>query len=305
VEISFSQLIDKVLNDPVMSKLGAAAVVIILVIVAVRVSQASMGRYIEDNERRYRIRKLITVAGYLVATFLLSLVYSDKFGGLTVFFGVAGAGIAFALQEVIMSVAGWVTLSFGKLYNVGDRIQLAGIKGDVIDISMLRTTLMECGGWIDGDQYNGRMVRIANSFVFKEPVHNYSSDFPFLWDEIAVPIRYGCDYEFVRQSFQQILEDVTGEHALKLKGEWRNMTDQYMLENARLEPMVTLNMKDDWVEFVLRYVVDYKRRRITKDQISVKILELVDSSDKRIVLGSTSFELSAIPSLDIRLKNKA
>lgn len=85
-------------------------------------------------------------------------------------FGVLGAGVAFALQEVIASVAGWIAQSFGRLYDVGDRIQLGGIKGDVIDIGVLRTTLMECGGWVNGDQYNGRVVRVANSFIFKEPV---------------------------------------------------------------------------------------------------------------------------------------
>ncbi|MCB0784290.1 MAG: mechanosensitive ion channel, partial [Flavobacteriales bacterium] len=75
----------------------------------------------------------------------------------------------------------------------GDRVQLGGIKGDVIDIGVLRTTLMELGEWVDGDLYNGRMVLVANSFVFKEPVFNYSADFPFLWDELKVPVQYGAD----------------------------------------------------------------------------------------------------------------
>lgn len=67
-------------------------------------------------------------------------------------------------------------------------MQLGGIKGDVVDISILRTTLMEVGEWVKGDLYSGRTVRIANSFVFKEPVFNYSGDFPFLWDEVIVPV---------------------------------------------------------------------------------------------------------------------
>ncbi len=58
---------------------------------------------------------------------------------------------------------------------------------------------MECGQWVNADLYNGRIVRIANSFVFKEPVFNYSGDFPFLWDEIMVPIKYGSDYRLARQ----------------------------------------------------------------------------------------------------------
>ena len=123
------------------------------------------------------------------------IVYSDKLGGLTVAFGVAGAGIAFALQEVIASFAGWLAIMFGSFYKTGDRVQLGGIKGDVMDIGVLRTTIMEVGQWVDGDLYNGRIVLVANSFVFKEPVYNYSGDFPFLWDEIKIPIQYGSNYE--------------------------------------------------------------------------------------------------------------
>jgi small-conductance mechanosensitive channel len=63
-------------------------------------------------------------------------------------------------------------------------VELGGIKGDVIDIGILRTTIMQIGEWVSGYQYNGRIVRVANSFVFKEPVFNYSAEFPFLWDEI-------------------------------------------------------------------------------------------------------------------------
>jgi small-conductance mechanosensitive channel len=101
--------------------------------------------------------------------------------------GVAGAGIAFALQEVIGSVAGWIAISFGGFYRPGDRVQVGGIKGDVIDIGILRTTLMELGEWVNSDLYSGRIVRVANSFVFKQPVFNYSGDFPFLWDELRLP----------------------------------------------------------------------------------------------------------------------
>ncbi|BAN34125.1 hypothetical protein SCD_n00276 [Sulfuricella denitrificans skB26] len=296
-------LIDKWLFDPVVGKIVAVVLVVVAVIVLVRFLQGAIGRHIENSELRYRIRKLITFFGYVLAIFLLSLIFSDKLAGLTVFFGVAGAGVAFALQEVIASAAGWVSMSFGRFYNVGDRVQLGGIKGDVIDIGVLRTTLMECGGWINGDQYNGRIVRVANSFIFKEPVYNYSSDFPFLWDEILIPVRYGSNYEMARKEFQLVLEDVTGEHARILKGDWRKMTDQYMLEDARLEPMVTLNIKENWVEYALRYVVDYKQRRSTKDKICVRLLRAIEQSGGDIRLGAPSFEVASIPPLDIFLKN--
>jgi len=302
--MELSALVDKWLLDPAVGKIIATTLVLIVVVVLVRSIQRALGKYIENAERRYRLRKLVTFTGYTLALFLLSIVYSDKLAGLTVFFGVAGAGVAFALQEIIASAAGWVTMSFGRFYRVGDRVQLGGIKGDVIDIGVLRTTLMECGGWIKGDQYNGRVVRVANSFIFKEPVYNYSSDFPFLWDEITVPVRYGSKYEKARQRFQHVLEDVTGEHARRLKTDWRQMTDKYMLEDARLDPMVTLSMTENYAEYALRYVVDYKQRRSTKDKICVRILEQIEQSEGEIKLFASSFEIAAIPPMDINIQRE-
>ena len=295
-------IIKKWLFDPVVGKIIATLLVVLVVVVLVRYTQRALGRYIENSQRRYRLRKLVTFGGYVVAIFLLSIVFSDKLAGLTVLLGVLGAGIAFALQEVIVSVAGWVALSFGRLYDVGDRVQVGGIKGDVIDIGVLRTTLMECGGWINGDQYNGRVVRVANSFIFKEPVYNYSSDFPFLWDEIRIPVRYGSNYEMARQGFQQVLDELTSEHARQLKGDWRKMTDKYLLEDAQLQPMVSLRMDDNWAEFALRYVVDYKKRRSTKDKICSRILKLIEESEGQIKLGAPSFELASVPPLDINVR---
>lgn len=298
------EMIEKWLFDPVVGKAVATVLVMVVVVVLVRFTQRALSRYIESPERRYRLRKLITFAGYMLAIFLLSIVFSDKLAGLTVFFGVAGAGVAFALQEVIASAAGWVTMSFGNFYHVGDRVQLGGIKGDVIDIGVLRTTLMECGGWINGDQYNGRVVRVANSFIYKEPVYNYSADFPFLWDEISIPVRYGSNYEKARKAFQQVLDDLTGEHARHLKVEWRKMTDKYLLENAILEPTVMLHMKENWVEYGLRYVVDYKQRRAMKDKICVRILQAIEQSAGEISIGAPSFEVASLPPLDINVKHR-
>jgi small-conductance mechanosensitive channel len=165
--------------DPTVGKIIAVLAGMLVIAVITRIARWVLLARIESTDTRYRLRKLVNAAGILVAIILITVVFSDKLGNLTVAFGVAGAGIAFALQEVIASIAGWVAVSFGNFYSVGDRVQLGGITGDVIDIGVLRTTLMETGQWVKGDQYNGRIVRVANSFVFKEPVFNYSGDLPF------------------------------------------------------------------------------------------------------------------------------
>jgi small-conductance mechanosensitive channel len=166
------------LFDPMVGKIIFSLIGVLIIAVIVRFLHRSLAHRIKPPDTRYRVRKLITFLGYLAGVLFITIVFSDQLGHLTVAFGVAGAGVAFALQEVIASVAGWVAVSLGHFYQIGDRVQLGGIMGDVIDIGVLRTTLMECGQWVNADLYNGRIVRIANSFVFKEPVFNYSAHFP-------------------------------------------------------------------------------------------------------------------------------
>lgn len=253
---------------------------------------------------RYKTKKVLDFVSYIIIILALLFTYSKNLGGFTVALGVAGAGIAFALQEVIASVAGWMALMFGNFYRTGDRVQLGGIKGDVIDIGVLRTTLMETGQWVDGDLYNGRIVRVANSFVFKEPVFNYSGDFPFLWDEIKIPVQYGSDYALAKSIFEKVANTLVAANAEEGKRVWKSMVKKYLIEDARLEPMISLVANDNWVEYTIRYVVDYKRRRMTKNDLFESILKEVAATDGKVRFGSATFELVGAPEIQVNKKNK-
>jgi small-conductance mechanosensitive channel len=294
-------LVQHLLFEPVVGKVIAALLGLIVVYALSRIAQRSINRFVGDGASRYRGRKFVAFLGYALALIVVATIFSNKLGGFTVAFGVAGAGVAFALQEVIASAAGWVAVSVGRYYAVGDRVELGGIKGDVIDIGILRTTLMEVGQWVKADLYNGRIVRVANSFVFKEPVFNYSADFPFLWDEIALPVRYGSDWEYTRATLNRVVDEICKDYAVQSAEAWVQAVNRYRLEETKIEPMITLAATDNWVEFTIRYIVDYRKRRYVRDRIFTKILEEVDRSKNRIRLASATFELTNLPRLDIQL----
>jgi small-conductance mechanosensitive channel len=296
--------LERWLFDPTVGKIIFSLIGVLIIAVIVRFLHRSLARRLRDPDVRYRARKLITFVGYLVGILFITTVFSDQLGHLTVAFGVAGAGVAFALQEVIASAAGWVAISFGHFYQIGDRVQLGGIMGDVIDIGVLRTTLMECGQWVNADLYNGRIVRIANSFVFKEPVFNYSAHFPFLWDEITVPVKYGSDYRLARDTLQRVVDEVVGDYAVHARAAWKGVVEKYMIEDEKVEPIVTVIANDNWMEFTVRYVVDYKRRRITKDQLFTRILEELDKTDGRVAIASTTIQIVETPAFDVRLMER-
>ncbi|CAN5724226.1 mechanosensitive ion channel [soil metagenome] len=287
------------LFDPTVGKIASPRFGVLIVAGLGRLAQRYVRDYVKDNAARYRARKVVGLSIYVAAAVVLIVIFSERLVGLTVAFGVAGAGIAFALQEVIASVAGWVAISFGHVYRTGDRVEVRGIKGDVIDIGILRTTLMEIGQWVNGDLYTGRIVRVANSSVFKDPVYNYSADFPFLWDEITLPVRYGSDWRLAKSMLLGIGDEVCKDYALQSKDAWRHAVEKYRLEDAQVEPMVTLVANDNWLEFTLRYIVDYRKRRFVKDRLFTRILEEVDASGDKIRLASATFELVNIPKLDL------
>lgn len=290
-------------EDPLFLKAIKIISGIAVIWIIIRVIQRSLLVKIKDNDNRYRAKKISGFTGYFFTILLLIGVFSDKLGGISVALGVAGAGITFALQEVITSFAGWLAIMFGNFYKTGDRVQLGGIKGDVMDIGILRTTIMETGQWVDGDLYNGRIVLVANSFVFKEPVYNYAGDFPFLWDEIKIPVMFGSNYKKVNSILNDIGSNAAGVLSESSKQQWKTLQNKYRLEDATTSPMVSMIVNDNWVEFTLRYVVDYKRRRITKTTLFENLLQEIESSNGEIKLASATFQLVEPPEFNVNVKS--
>jgi small-conductance mechanosensitive channel len=292
------------LLDPTVGTFLTAFIALVVILSLSRAAKISVTRYVESVDSRYRLRKFITILSYAIVILVLSIIFSDRLGGLTVALGVAGAGIAFALQEVIASFAGWFAVTFAGFYEPGDRVQLGGIKGDVIDIGFLRTTLMEVGEWVNGDLYSGRVVRIANSFVFKEPVFNYSGDFPFLWDEIVVPVKHGSDHRRMREILETVARETVGEYAVGAESAWQRFSKRYLLEQTTTAPTVTMIATDNWLEFTLRYVVDFKLRRSTKDLLFTRIVDEIAATDGKVSLASATFAVVDAPPLRVSINGE-
>ncbi len=293
----------ELLYDPTVARLGIIFVGILLIWLITRLLQRKLVSRISENNKKYTVKKVTVFFGYILTIVLITVVFSDKLGGLSVAFGVAGAGIAFALQEVIVSFAGWLGIMFGGYYKTGDRIQLGGVKGDVMDIGILRTTIMETGQWVDGDLYNGRIVFIANSFIFKEPVYNYSGDFPFLWDEIKIPVQYGSDYKWAEKIITEAGTKIAGDIPGQSMTKWLALQEEYRLEKATTDPMVSMIATDNWAEFTLRYVVDFKSRRKTKTALFHDILDKVEKTGGKVKLASATFQMVDPPEFHVKLNS--
>ena len=295
---NFQSTLSELLHKPITGRLIAILIGIVVILVAVYFIKRILKRTIKSSDNKYRARKAVNIIAYILVVSTVLFVYSDKLGNIGVALGVAGAGIAFALQELILSIAGWFGIVMSGIVGVGQRVKIGDVKGDVIDIGVLTTTIMEMNDWVNGDLYNGRIITLTNSYVFKDKVHNYSSEFPFLWDEIVVPVRTESDHKLARKVFTDILDEVCGEYATKSERQWVNLTDRYRVEEAKVQPMVTLHFDENWITFTLRYVVDYKKRRTTKDIIFTRLLEEINKYDDIIIIATSTLEITTIPNKD-------
>jgi small-conductance mechanosensitive channel len=282
-------------------KLGIWIFIIIFIIGLLR---KVLKRRIEDITVRYKAQKGVQFIGYVLIAFLILMgITIDSFKDYTIIIGLFTAGITFTLQELILSIAGSFYIFFVRVYKPGDRIEINNIKGDVIDIDSIYTTIMEMGEWVSSDNYSGRIVKISNAFVFKGPIKNYSMDFPFVWDELNILVSYGSDIPLAKKIVMESADELLSEYSQNSKARWEEMVKRYYIENATLKPILAMNLTDNWIQLNLRYITDYKLRRITRHELFQQIEQAVLKTNGKVVLASTTLQLLKIPPIDINLKN--
>jgi small-conductance mechanosensitive channel len=222
--------------------------------------------------------------------------------------GLIGAGVAFALQRVITAVAGYFVILRGRTFNVGDRIVMGGVRGDVVDLSFMQTRIMEMGQspkeqadkpsmWVRSRQFTGRIVTVTNDKVFDEPVYNYTREFPYIWDEINLPVKYSDD----RDCAEQILLEAARRHALICEKvgdeEIERLESEFGIAVGDVEPQVFWRLTDNWLELTIRFLAPDHGIRDIKDRMSRDILAALDSAG--IGIASATYEIVGVPPLRI------
>lgn len=295
-------LIGNLIAHPFFIKGVTAVLALLLIVSLVRLAQAVVAGNIEDKELRYRTRKAFSLAGYVLMLASAIVIFSDQMTNLAVIIGALSVGIGFALREVIQGLIGWAVVSFGKLYKTGDRIQIGGVMGDVIDIGPLTTTVIECCAWVKSDLYNGRLVILSNSLILREHVFNYNADFPFLWDEIVIPVRTGSDHRLARDIIEATGKTVLAEIIETEKDSWSSFVRHNRVDEETLEPVVTMSFDANWIEFTLRYIVYPQIRRSTKDRLFSGILAGFEATSGKVQVASANMQLTEIPPLSLHLQ---
>lgn len=293
----------ELVENPMVIKVAKLVLWILFIILIIGFIRKTLKKHIENISIRYKAQKGVEIIGYVLIIFLILMAITvDSIKDYTIIIGLFTAGITFTLQELILSIAGSFYIFFVRVYKPGDRIEINNIKGDVIDIDSIYTTIMEMGEWVNSDNYSGRIVKISNAFVFKGPIKNYSMDFPFVWDELNILITYDSDSALAKTLMMDCATEILSDYTEKSKAKWEEMVEHYYIENATLEPTIAMNLTDNWIQLNLRYITDYKRRRNTKNELFEHIERRIATTEGKVNLASTTLQLLQVPPIDINLK---
>jgi small-conductance mechanosensitive channel len=244
-------------------------------------------RRIEDLKTRYNANKAISAFSIVLIIVLCLWIWVTDTSSLIVFYGVIGAGIAFALQDVFKNFVGGILIIVSGYYRVGDRISIDEKFGDVMDIGILNTTMMEIRGWVSGDQPSGRLVMVPNGFVLNHSFYNYTRDHSFVWDEIAIPLTYESDWRRAKEIVLSIIRKETHEMTEQAEVEIEKIGERYYLPRKVVEPSVYITLTDNWITLDARYVSDARNRRILRSRLNELILSAIEKEERITVASET------------------
>jgi small-conductance mechanosensitive channel len=243
-----------------------------------------------------------------IAILVLVSLWVQDTRGIGSIFGLITAGLAVASQKAVTSFAAYFVILRGKTFTVGDVIVVGQVRGKVNSVGFFQTVVLEIGEsppeqasgpavWVRGRQFTGRIVTVSNSVIFDSAIYNYTHDFPFVWEEMMLPVAYRDD----RQRAEQILLDAVRHHAVRpdqVHAETaRHVERRYGLQPQQFEPRVYWRATDNWVELTARFVCRAHEARLVRDAITRELLAGLDAAG--IGVASSTSEIVGLPTVRV------
>jgi small-conductance mechanosensitive channel len=279
-------------------RLVLSLAVVVATLIVYRTIRNAIKRKVEDATRlqsiRVAVRNVLAVVGFVIVV----IIWLPTGNNLLTALGILGAGLAIASQEMIGSLVAGFNIWVGSVYRVGDRVRVGNVVGDVMDISLMRTTVMEIGEWVKADQYTGRVVTVANRMVWTNSVYNYTKHWGYLWDEITLYITYESDWQRAAEIMLKHGETYTAELQADAEARLIKMIDRYPLKQTKVEPTLYLAMSDKGIEVTLRFLVDAQERRTVKGRLHRELLQYFQA-EENITVASTTIEIVGFPPLEL------
>ncbi|TVP50681.1 MAG: mechanosensitive ion channel protein MscS [Mongoliibacter sp.] len=245
-----------------------------------------------DLKRIYHWRKTAQYTLVFIGFLLIGNIWISNFQSITTFLGLLSAGIAIALKDIFVNIAGWLFIYWRKPFDVGDRIQIGEHKGDVVDLRLFQFSLLEVGNWVDADQSTGRILHVPNGKVFSDAQANYSQGFDYIWNEQNLYVSLDSNHKKAQKILREIMNDLLQDGFKSIERAMMKAHKEHFIHFGQFTPTVYSKIHERGIQLSLRYLCHPRKRRVLEHQITEAILEKFKAeSDIRIVYPITSVYL--------------
>lgn len=260
--------------------ISTLAVVGVLVVVRFVAMRVLYRRYYGNSRTLYNGRKTIQYATIIVGLLLVGRVWITGVESLLTYLGLVSAGIAIALQDPIVNLAGWIFIISRRPFVMGDRVEVGGMVGDVIDIRLFQFSMLEVGSEkIYAEQSTGRLIHIPNGRIFKEAIINTHQGLPYVWNEIAVTVTFESDWRRAKSLLVDIAERLSPDVSKAAQQYMRRVEQRFVINYGNVKPIVYTAVSDSGVLLTIRYMVDPRRQRGSEQTFWEAILAAFEKYD--------------------------
>ncbi len=256
------------------------SIIIVLVLFLVRLVVLKLiCRKLDDLRARYQWKKTTLYVTVIISLMVLGNIWFAGFESLTTYLGLLSAGLAIALKDPLVNIVGWGFILWRRPFQVGDRIQIGDVAGDVIDLRIFQFSLMEIGNWVEADQSTGRIVHVNNGLVFTSSLANFSKGFSYIWDEMPVVVTFESDWKKAKEILKKVVREQAGDLSAEAELALRKAASKFMVFYKNLTPIVYTQVDDIGVRLTMRYLCEPRKRRITEEKIWEAVLDAFAAED--------------------------
>jgi small-conductance mechanosensitive channel len=249
-------------------------------LLAMRLVRRVLARTVDDLTSRFSMARIASYVVGLIGVLLIARLWIQGIAGLATYLGLVSAGIAIALQDLITNMAGWLFILVRRPFKIGDRIEVGGHAGDVVDIRPFRFVMLEIGAkWVHAEQSTGRLLHVPNGWVFKHSVANYSEAFGYIWNEILVTITFESDWRKAKKTLEEIIGEKAEELEPQVRKQIAEAAEHLHIQFQKVTPVVWTGTSDFGVTLTLRYLCKPRERRASTSMIWERILDAFAAMD--------------------------
>ncbi len=265
------------------------ALISILFIILIRliqliITKISLKRNINAKEKYLVKRKCrATATGIIIV--ILTLIWSDYLKNFLTLITFISTAITLSLKEIILNFFAGIYIRTSKIFSLEDRIEVNGLKGDIININKTSFDLLEVGDRVNGEQSTGRMVHVPNSVVFNYPLKNYVKPFKYVWDEMKLQLSLNSDISKVKKEVYKIVKKNNVINAIpeKMEHEVKDASEDYRIYYNNLEPIIYVEVVDGAIDMYVRFLVHPKKKRNVENTIWIDILKCYNNGKIQLI----------------------